>query len=434
MKNEITFPYPYIIEALDQYYGLKSHSTKKIVSKEHSKKSVLSKKGSKKKFSILIATFWSFPHVGGLSNYIATLSKGLKSQGHKVDIISPNQFSTSKVKQFREMVTPNLKHFFTKRYGSYNDRILNHKRLIYVYEKMLETIDLEKYDILHAQDLFTANILGRFNEFYNKPLFYTPHGMFTSNRLRFNIIKKGSVEEAYFTELENKAIQYASHIIVLSDSFREPLIKLGAKSKNITTVITGIDYPDNQREKLETSPSNLVITCVARLGPRKGHNHLFEALARLKKYTSNVEVLIVGDGQMREKLEKQKKALGLSMVKFLGSRDDVPSILNKTDIFVLPTINDSLPLSIIEAMHSGTAVISTNCGGIPELIKHNKTGIIVEPGDTEQLAHALKFLIKNKEVRNKMSTNGKIHAKNHLTVGSMIGKIQHLYTDFWEMN
>ncbi|WP_394555812.1 glycosyltransferase family 1 protein (plasmid) [Priestia aryabhattai] len=434
MKNEITFPYPYIMEALDQYYGLKSHSTKKIVSKEHSKKSVLSKKGSKKKFSILIATFWSFPHVGGLSNYIVTLSKGLKSQGHKVDIISPNQFSTSKVKQFREMVTPNLKHFFTKRYGSYNDRILNHKRLIYVYEKMLETIDLEKYDILHAQDLFTANILGRFNEFYNKPLFYTPHGMFTSNRLRFNIIKKGSVEEAYFTELENKAIQYASHIIVLSDSFREPLIKLGAKSKNITTVITGIDYPNNQREKLETSTSNLVITCVARLGPRKGHNHLFEALARLKKYTSNVEVLIVGDGQMREKLEKQKKALGLSMVKFLGSRDDVPSILNKTDIFVLPTINDSLPLSIIEAMHSGTAVISTNCGGIPELIKHNKTGIIVEPGDTEQLAHALKFLIKNKEVRNKMSTNGKIHAKNHLTVGSMIGKIQHLYTDFWEMN
>ncbi|MEM5002696.1 glycosyltransferase family 4 protein [Priestia megaterium] len=434
MKNEITFPYPYIIEALDQYYGLKSHPTKKSVSREHSKKSVLSKKGSKKKFSILIATFWSFPHVGGLSNYIATLSKGLKSQGHKVDIISPNQFSTSKVKQFREMVTPNLKHFFTKRYGSYNDRILNHKRLIYVYEKMLETIDLEKYDILHAQDLFTANILGRFNEFYNKPLFYTPHGMFTSNRLRFNIIKKGSVEEAYFTELENKAIKYASHIIVLSDSFREPLIKLGAKSKNITTVITGIDYPDNQRGKLETSPSNLVITCVARLGPRKGHNHLFEALARLKKYTSNVEVLIVGDGQMREKLEKQKKALGLSMVKFLGSRDDVPSILNKTDIFVLPTINDSLPLSIIEAMHSGTAVISTNCGGIPELIKHNKTGIIVEPGDIEQLAHALKFLIKNKEVRNKMSTNGKIHAKNHLTVGSMIGKIQHLYTDFWEMN
>ncbi|MCM3186979.1 glycosyltransferase family 4 protein [Priestia megaterium] len=434
MKNEISFPYPYIIEALDKYYGFKSSPTKKIVSKEHSKKSVLSRKGSKKKFSILIATFWSFPHVGGLSNYIATLSKGLKSQGHKVDIISPNQFPISKVKQFREIATPNLKYFFTKRYGNYNDRILNHKRLIYVYEKMLETIDLEKYDILHAQDLFTANILGRFNEFYNKPLFYTPHGMFTSNRLKFNIIKKGSLEEAYFTELESKAIEYASHIIVLSDSFREPLIKLGAKNRNITTVITGIDYPVNQREGKEKNSQKLVITCVARLGPRKGHNYLFEALARLKKYTSNVEVLIVGDGQMREKLERQKKALGLSMVNFLGSRDDVPSLLNKTDIFVLPTINDSLPISIIEAMHNGTAVISTNCGGIPELIKHNKTGIIVEPGDPEQLAHAIKFLITNKEVRNKMSMNAKIHAKNHLTVDSMIGKIQHLYTDFWEMN
>ncbi|MCM3796766.1 MULTISPECIES: glycosyltransferase family 4 protein [Priestia] len=434
MNNEIAFPYPYVIETLDQYYGLKSHSSKKRVSKEQSKKRVVSKKATKKKFSILIATFWSFPHVGGLSNYIATLSKGLKNQGHKVDIISPNQFSTSKVKQFREIVTPNLKHFFTKRYGSYNDRILNHKRLIYVYEKMLETIDLEKYDILHAQDLFTANILGRFNEFYNKPLFYTPHGMFTSNRLRFNIIKKGSVEEAYFTELESKAIQYASHIIVLSDSFREPLIKLGAKNKNITTVITGIDYPVNRGQEKETNSQKLVITCVARLGPRKGHNHLFEALTHLKKHTSNVEVLIVGDGQMREKLEKQKKALNLSMVKFLGSRDDVPSILNKTDIFVLPTVNDSLPLSIIEAMHSGIAVISTNCGGIPELIKHNKTGIIVEPGSPEQLANALKFLINHKEERDKMGTNAKVYAKNHLTIDSMIGKIKHLYTNFWEMN
>ncbi|WP_394549227.1 glycosyltransferase family 4 protein [Priestia aryabhattai] len=434
MNNEITFPYPYVIEKLDQYYGLKSRSSKKNNLKEYSKKEGLSRKGSKKKFSILIATFWSFPHVGGLSNYIATLSKGLKNQGHKVDIISPNQFSTSKVKQFREIVTPNLKHFFTKRYGSYNDRILNHKRLIYVYEKMLETVDLEKYDILHAQDLFTANILGRFNEIYGKPLFYTPHGMFTSNRLKFNIIKKGSVEEAYFTELESKAIEYASHIIVLSDSFREPLIKLGAKNRNITTVITGIDYPVDQRKEKETSSKKLVITCVARLGPRKGHNHLFEALAHLKKYTNNVEVLIVGDGQMRETLEKQKKALGLSMVKFLGSRDDVPVILSKTDIFVLPTINDSLPISIIEAMHSGTAVISTNCGGIPELIKHNKTGIIVEPGSSEELAHALKFLIINKEARYKMSKNAKIHAENHLTIDSMIRKIKNVYIDFWEMN
>jgi len=434
MKNEITFPYPYIVERLDQYYGLKSSSPQKILSKDHSKKRTTLRKDSKKKFSILIATFWSFPHVGGLSNYIASLSKGLKSQGHKVDIISPNQFSTSKVKHFRGSVTPNLKNFFTRRYGSYNDRILNHKRLIYVYEKMLETIDLEKYDILHAQDLFTANILGRFNEIYGKPLFYTPHGMFTSNRLKFNIIKKGSVEEAYFKELESKAIEYASHIIVLSDSFREPLIKLGAKNRNITTVMTGIDYPINQRQEKEKPSHKLTITCVARLGPRKGHNHLFEALSHIKKYTTNIEVLIVGDGQMRKTLEKQKKALGLSMVKFLGSRDDVPLLLNKTDIFVLPTINDSLPLSIIEAMHSGTAVISTNCGGIPELIKHNKTGIIVEPGNSEQLAHALKFLIINKETRNKMSSNAKIFAKNHLTIDSMIGKIKHLYTDFWEMN
>lgn len=109
MNNEITFPYPYIVERLDHYYGLKSHFPKKVISTEQPKKRNPFTKGSKKKFSILIATFWSYPHVGGLSNYITTLSKGLKSQGHKVDIISPNQFSTSKVKKFRESVTPDRK-------------------------------------------------------------------------------------------------------------------------------------------------------------------------------------------------------------------------------------------------------------------------------------------------------------------------------------
>ncbi|MCY9017531.1 glycosyltransferase family 4 protein [Priestia megaterium] len=428
MIRDLIFPYPYIIEKMDEYYKPNLPSVK--IREDYRTNKSPQKRPSKKKLTILIATFWDYPHIGGLSNYITELSKGLRKQGHKVDVISPNLFPSATVKNLREDITPKLKEFFLRRYGSYDKKILSNSRLLYVYERMLQKIDLEKYDIFHAQDIFTANILGRFNANYNKPLFFTPHGMFTFKRLKFNLMEKGSIEETYYKELERKAIEFASQLIILSDSFRDSLTELGAKHEKMTTVITGINYPEKYYKKKLEPQEKLVITCVARLGPRKGHNYLLSALSHIRQYTNNVEVLIVGDGEMRETLEKQVHSLDLPIVNFLGSRDDVPYILSKTDIFVLPTINDSLPIAIIEAMHSGTAIISTNCGGIPEIVKHGKTGIVVEPGDTEELAQALRFFIVNKQARDKASTNAFNFAKTHLTTDGMIRKIESIYNKF----
>ncbi len=375
----------------------------------------------KKNLSILIATFWDYPHTGGLSNYITTLKEGLTALGHHVDVISPAQFPERKVTKLREIVVPELKEFFTDRYGSCSSKILQSTRLLYIYEQMMKSINLKKYDILHAQDIFTANILGRFNEEYNKPLLFTPHGMFTFSRVKFNRIQKGSVEESYYLQTERQAIQYASHIVVISDSFRTPLESLGAKQENMTTINTGISM--NTRPKVKANQQKLILSCVARLGPRKGHTYMFDALAKIKKFTKNVEVLIVGDGEMRSALEAQVKNLQLDNVHFLGKRDDVPEILSKTDIFILPTINDNLPISIIEAMHSGTAVISTNCGGIPELIQDKITGILVEPADAKSLAKQIQLLIKSPSHRQSLGENAQLYAQKHLTSEAMVSGI-----------
>jgi glycosyltransferase involved in cell wall biosynthesis len=440
--NELHFPYPNVITALDKHYGVKAKPVtlkktgtgkdkgkvkdKDSKRKKKDKKDKSKKKKSKsgKKLSILIATFWDYPHTGGLSNYITTLKEGLKASGHKVDVISPNQFSPAKVETLREAVVPQLKTLFQNRYGTYTSKIIQSCRLLYIYEQMLESVKLEKYDILHAQDLFTANILGRLNESLGKPLLFTPHGMFTFSRVRFNRIVKGSEEEVYYKEIEKKAIEYATHMVILSDSFREPLSQLGAKSTKLTTVNTGIDFTPLPRKG---TSGKVVISCVARLGPRKGHSDLLLALSKLKKLNEHVEVQIVGDGEMREALEAQVKELGLTNVKFLGKRDDVPAILSKTDIFVLPTVNDNLPISIIEAMHSGTAVLTTNCGGITEIVHHNETGLIVQPGNVVQLATQLKQLIVNGALRNKLGDNASRYAKSHLTREAMVQRIEHIY-------
>ncbi len=227
-----------------------------------------------------------------------------------------------------------------------------------------------------------------------------------------------------------KAIEYADRLIIISDTFRDPLMKLGAEQEDMTTVITGIDYDAKTGGKRKTPvPKNkIIISCIARLGPRKGHKYLLDALSRIPSdVLEHVEVLIAGDGEMRSALEEQARKLNLSMVSFLGKRDDVPAILNMTDIFVLPTINDSLPISIIEAMFSGSAIIATDCGGIPDLIRHNKTGLIVEPGNVKVLARALAFFITNKSARKIGASNAKAYAEKYLSSETMIKNIESIY-------
>ena len=87
-------------------------------------------------------------------------------------------------------------------------------------------------------------------------------------------------------------------------------------------------------------------------------------LPLLKSELKNVDVWIVGDGEMREELEEQVQALELTNISFLGERNDIPELLGQSDIFVLPTTSDTLPIAIIEAMFANKAIITTNLGGI----------------------------------------------------------------------
>jgi glycosyltransferase involved in cell wall biosynthesis len=250
----------------------------------------------------------------------------------------------------------------------------------------------------------------------------------TQNRLKFNLIEKGSVEEFYFSAIDRQAIKNASQLIILCDVFRPILKNLGAEENQMTTVYTGIDFDGgNFQKKSKKSQSKTVITCVARLRPRKGHKYLFKALALIKDKLKNVEVRIVGDGEMRKTLKKQVSKLGLKNVSFLGSRKDVLKLLSESDIFVLPTTSDTLPISIIEAMFTNQAIITTNCGGIPEIIKDNYSGFIVEPADPKLLAEKLLLLLRKKSIRKELADNAQDFALQHLTVSNMVQKIEEIY-------
>ncbi|MDR4946651.1 glycosyltransferase family 4 protein [Neobacillus cucumis] len=413
-------PYPHIISALDQYYGIWDSYEK---GKENKGKSRSSKNKSKK-LKILITTFWEYPLVGGLQNYIADLKAGLEAKGHQVDVIAPNQFPEYYVEKAKPKIVKENKNFYKQRYGSYNDRILSNSSDLQLFEYMLGNINLKQYDIIHAQDRFTANVMGRLNESYQKPLLFTPHGFMTHTRLKFNLIKSGSVEEAYYLAIDRQAIKAANHLVVLCELFRPILKKLGAKDEKMTTVYTGIDFQAQERIR---NKEKTVITCVSRLRPRKGHKYLLEAFSLIKNQFTNVELRIVGDGEMREELENQARVLQLNDVVFLGSRKDIPELLSQSDIFVLPTTSDTLPISVIEAMFAGQAIITTNCGGIPEIIQDQQTGLIVNPADSKQLAEKMLLLLQDKTLRTNLADNARSYAQKHLTISNMVTKIEQIY-------
>lgn len=388
-----------------------------------------------RKLRILFTTFWDYPHVGGLSNYISSLQKELRERGHRVDVIAPNHFPDVKTNGLRDKIEADLQHFFLKRYKESNEKIISNLRGMLCYHYyLLREVDLQKYDVIHAQDIFTANIVGRCIHRAPKPLFFTPHGHFTSSRLKFGKFTSGSVEEAYYLQIERSAVESAKKMVILCESFRAPLNALGADDEKMKTVYTGIDFtvkrkipPANASINGVEATKPLILTCVSRLAPRKGHKFLFEALHQIRHATGPLEVRIVGDGSTRAELEKQVKELKLTNVRFLGNSDQVAELLAQSDIFVHPTINDNLPIAIIEAMFGQQAIITTNCGGIPELIQHEQRGLIAEAGNSSDLAEKLLRVLEDRDLRERLAQQAKQFAETHLTAHNMTSQIEEMY-------
>ncbi|WP_204552914.1 glycosyltransferase family 4 protein [Bacillus ectoiniformans] len=379
-----------------------------------------------KPMKILYVTFFEYPHTGGLSNYITSLKNGCQRLGHQADVLAPNQMSQA----FKEQLVPaaaEIRKFMNDRYGLVNEKIIKNLSYLYVFELFLKEKHLEDYDLIHAQDLFALFVLARLNQTYQKPLLFTPHGFFTKSRLTFNKIQKNSLEEAYFTEIEKRGIEACDELILIADSFRPSLMELGARQEKMTTVHTGIDY---QPFPKQINQDKIILSCISRLSPRKGHDILFQALARIPEVLANVEVWIVGDGVMKETLIQQARDLKLDNVVFFGKRDDIANILSHSDIYVLATVNDNFPLSVMEAMFSHQAVITTTCGGIPEMIQHEQTGILCEPGNIEQLAQSIKRLVLHKDDRETLAKAAAAYAHKHLSSQVMAAKVEEVYKQY----
>ncbi len=186
----------------------------------------------------------------------------------------------------------------------------------------------------------------------------------------------------------------------------------------------------DQYPKIERPSNKKVIICSARLVPVKGHECLLNALAMLKEERNDWICWIVGDGPLRKQLEQQAKRMNLKdEIIFLGNRNDVPSLLHQSDIFVLPSLQDNQPFSVMEAQVVGKPVVVSDAGGIPEMVVHGETGLISPAGNDEVLYQNLKTLIEDDDYRNSIAERGKQRALTQWALGTMVDKTLEVYKE-----
>ena len=199
--------------------------------------------------------------------------------------------------------------------------------------------------------------------------------------------------------LLKQKVERAKFFITISEYNRQFLISQGADGHKVTVLHCGVD-PAQFSLRQNFKPSSIPkIGVVARLVEKKGIDHLIKAVAYLKQQGNSFQLAIVGDGPLLNEHKALATELGLSSkeVDFLGAVDhhEIAPFINSLDVFVLPCQKDSsgdmdgIPVVLMEAMLSGTPVISTPVTGIPELIIHQETGLLAPIGSKKELADCI---------------------------------------------
>jgi glycosyltransferase involved in cell wall biosynthesis len=143
-------------------------------------------------------------------------------------------------------------------------------------------------------------------------------------------------------------------------------------------------------------PDGFVVCAVGRLSPEKGHCHLLQAVPRLLARIPQFQMLLLGEGQERISLQEQTKRLGIeNHVTFAGFKTDVGPWIQACDLLVNPSLSEGTPNVVLEAMALGTPVVATSVGGVPDLVEHQKSGILVSPGDPIPLGDAILYLFNH---------------------------------------
>jgi len=350
--------------------------------------------------------------MGGISNYILTLSGALKTRGVEVVVVSSGGDLAGALAEC------NIPH-----------RHLNIKTKFEFGPKALASgfeianiVRSEKIDILHAHTRVSQVAASLASMITGVPYVTTCHGYFKKRA-------RGILDT------------WGAKVIAISGAVGEHLRgDLGVDGSRIALIYSGID---EARFSLRASSEEIgavrasaglkedpVVGTIGRLSSVKGQKFLIMAMKEIIAGVPGAQCLIVGDGPEGAPLKALTGSLGIGgSVKFVKSCVDTRKYLSAMDVFVFPSIREGLGIALLEALASGRACVASKTGGIEDIITDEVNGILVGVGDPSGISGAVIRLLKDEVLRKKLGEAGGALVRNKFTIDSMIDKVLELYRE-----
>ncbi len=245
-------------------------------------------------------------------------------------------------------------------------------------------------------------------------------------------------------EIEPKKVQSyglnrTSVAISISRQVEQAIAGGGVPSDRVRTIYSGLDFSPPRRggtdrgairARLGLSADAVLIGTVANLFPRKGYEIMVRALPAVLAACPSVHYVAVGNNQTdyARTLMKFAEELGVAArLHIVGFQDDVRPFLDALDLYVHPALMEGFGIAVVEAMAAGKAVVATSTGGLPEVVDHERTGLLVAPGDPIALGRAVVSLIQNPPRLEEMGRRGVVRAKQLFDLHASVKQIVQVY-------
>lgn len=238
----------------------------------------------------------------------------------------------------------------------------------------------------------------------------------------------------FYASLDIFLLKNFNRIVAVSKDVKNILSKSGLREDKLCLIDNGIDIArfsnahdtGKIKDDLGIPRRSHVIGTVGRLTEEKGHIHLINAAKSVLDKFPDSYFIIVGDGPLRDSLAE---ASGTDHIIFTGTRNDIPELYSMMDVFVLPSLNEGLPMVLLEAMVSKKPVVASSVGAIPTLISHGENGLLVNKGDSHQLAGEILKLLEDHELRVCIGERGYEMVLANYSSGKMADHYLELYTN-----
>lgn len=248
----------------------------------------------------------------------------------------------------------------------------------------------------------------------------------------------GRVGTAAFRAIERWLAGSTDVLVAVSPQVRDDLVNLGvAPARRFTVVRLGIDLEPRVRtsvdrmelrRRLGIGPERFVVGWFGRMTAVKRTDDLIDALVALRGRGVDACLLLVGDGEDRERLEQRAKDAGVARDVFsLGYQQDVAGWYAAADAVVLTSASEGTPVTIIEALAAGKPVVATNVGGVPDVVRDGIDGFLVSAGDTDAMAARLAEIASDPAVGERLATTGQQRVLTRYAVARLVDNVDRLY-------